>query len=62
MHGKFKKEIIDDQEYIIIDDKIKTIELLVSFEKPSHFLVKYQVIKVDKNKYKLEIIKETCNS
>ncbi|MBE6143766.1 MAG: hypothetical protein E7177_07280 [Erysipelotrichaceae bacterium] len=58
LHGKFEKEIIDGQEYIIIDDKIKTIELLVSFEKPSHFLVKYQVIKVDKNKYKLEIIKE----
>ena len=56
LHGKFEKEIIDGQEYIIIDDKIKTIELLVSFEKPSHFLIKYKVNNIEKDKYEIELI------
>lgn len=54
LHIALDKETIDNQEYIIINNKIKKIELLVSFEKPSHFLVKYNVIK-DKEGYKLEL-------
>lgn len=54
MRYPIKKEIIDNKEYMVIDDKIKTIELLVSFEKPSNFLVKYNVKKLGKNKYELE--------
>lgn len=52
----FKKEAIDEKEYIVFDDKIKTIELLVSFEKPSHFLIKYKVNKIEKDKYEIELI------
>ena len=58
LHGEFDKKIIEGKEYIVIDKNIKTIELLVSFEKPSHFLVKYNVIKIDKDKFKIELVKE----
>lgn len=50
-----EKKVIDEQEYIVINDNIKTIELLVSFEKPSHFLIKYKVIKVSKDNYRVEL-------
>lgn len=54
LHIELDKETIDEQEYIVINNKIKRIELLVSFEKPSHFLVKYNVIKT-KDGYKIEL-------
>ena len=54
----FTKEIIDDKEYIKIDNKINTIEMLISFEKPSHFIIKYKVSNIGENKYKIELIKE----
>ena len=50
-----EKKVIENQEYIVINDSIKTIELLVSFEKPSHFLIKYKVVKISKNNYKIEL-------
>lgn len=52
----YKKETIDNKEFIVLDDTIKTIELLVSFEKPSHFLVKYQIVKLKDGKYKIELM------
>lgn len=52
----FTKEKIEDKEYISIDNKINTIELLISFEKPSHFLFKYKVNKIEKDKYEIELI------
>lgn len=58
MRYPFKTETINEMEYIVIDDDIKTLELLVSFEKPSNFLIKYQIKKIENNKYKLELIKE----
>jgi hypothetical protein len=54
----FTKEIIDEKEYIKIDNKINTIEMLISFEKPSHFIIKYKVSNIGENKYKIELIKE----
>ena len=58
MRYPYKLETIDGKEYLVIDDKIQTIELLVSFEKPSNFLVRYKVNKVGKNKYQLELMPE----
>ena len=58
MKYPIKTKIIEGKEYIVIDDKIKTIELLVSFEKPSNFLVRYNINKIDNNKYTIQLIKE----
>ena len=52
----FSLEKVEEKEYIIINDKIETIELLVSFEKPSHFLIKYKVNNIEKDKYEIELI------
>ncbi len=46
---------IDERKYIKLNDKIKTIEILVSFETPSHFLAKFKVNKLDKDKYSIEL-------
>ncbi len=46
---------IDERKYIKLNDKIKTIELLVSFETPSHFLAKFKVNRIDKDKYSFEL-------
>lgn len=46
---------IDERKYIKLNDKIKTIELLVSFETPSHFLAKFKVNRIDKDKYSIEL-------
>ena len=32
--------------------------MVISFEKPSHFIIKYKVNNIGKNKYKIELIKE----
>ena len=58
MRYSFKTKSINGMEYIVIDDDIKTLELLVSFEKPSNFLIRYQIKKIENNKYKLELIEE----
>lgn len=58
MHYPYTIDEIDGQQYIVIDNRIKNIELLVSFEKPSHFLVRYNIIKIGKDKYKLELVEE----
>ena len=52
----FKKEKVENQEYIVIDNKINSIQLLISFEKPSHFLIKYKVNKIEKDRYEIELI------
>lgn len=46
---------IDERKYIKLNDKIKTIEILVSFETPSHFLAKFKVNRLDKDKYSIEL-------
>lgn len=55
---KYPLEIvdIDNQKYIKLNDDIKDIELLVSFETPSHFLAKFKVNKLDLNKYEIELV------
>lgn len=55
---KYPLEIvnIDDQKYIKLNKDIKDIEILVSFETPSHFLAKFKVNKLDSNKYQLELV------
>ena len=52
----YKIERINDQEYILINESIKTIELLVSFEKPSHYLFKYKVNYIEKDKFEVELV------
>ncbi len=47
---------IDEQKYIKLNDDIKDIEILVSFETPSHFLAKFKVNKVNSNKYEIELV------
>lgn len=39
----YPKQIVssDDQKYILIDDDIKTMEILITNERPSHYLLKY---------------------
>lgn len=39
---KFDIVLKNDKEYIVIDKKIKTIEILVSNNKPSHYMLKYE--------------------
>lgn len=38
----FEFKEVDNKKYIIIDKKIKTLELLVFFDKPSHIMFKYE--------------------
>jgi hypothetical protein len=45
LHFQKNLIMIDGKQYLVIDDQIKIIEILVSFEKPSHFLVRYNVCK-----------------
>jgi len=42
LHYPMNKVTIDNQEYILIDKRIKTIEMLISNDLPSHFLIKFE--------------------
>lgn len=61
LHYPLEIVIINERKYIKLSRDIKTIELLVSFEKPSHFLAKYAVKYVN-NSFKLELIEEGDNN
>jgi len=45
LHYPLKIVEIENKKYIELDRKIKTIEVLVSNEKPSHFLLKFEFVK-----------------
>lgn len=57
LHYDNKVVEIDNQEYIEINKDIKTIQVLISFEKPSHFIAKYRVESLNDG-YKVELIEE----
>ena len=59
LHYPLKFKEIEGKKYIILDKDIKTIELLISFDKPSHFLLRYD-FKYNKDgiTYKVEEEKE----
>ena len=53
----FDFETIDNQKYIILNDKIKTIQVLTTFGNKETLLIKYKVIK-NEDSYSLEIDNE----
>ena len=58
MRYQYDIEKIEEKEYIVINDNIRTIQVVLSFERPSYLIFKYEITKIEKNKYKITLIKE----